>query len=786
MEGKKLNILFISSWYPSRVKPLNGIFVKRHAAANTLDCNVSVIFICSDISSSIEELDEDGIYTLRGYYKTPSFKIPLLSPLVKLARYLLLWRKLLLLYKKKKGKPDLINSNIVYPVTIIATCLKYLWGVPYVITEHWTGYFPEDGRYRGFWKKFISKISVAHAGAVITDSAKLSRTMPAFGLKNKYFPIPNVVNPAIFTQKPLRSNTDFSFIHVSSLDDEHKNITGMIRAFKRFHTKHLQSKFTIIWDEEVPEFLKKIKEPFSENDGVYLQGKTTGSALAAAFQKADAFLLFSNYENLPCVMLESFACGLPVIGTRVGDVPDYINQKNGILVDAKNEDQLYEAMEVLFQNSANYNPAEIRNMVLDKVSPEAISKQFTDIYKLVLNLPADPSIQNSESKNQNLKVLFVSSWYPTKYRPLHGIFVQRHAELVAQHCNVSTVFITSSEEAGCEINTLNGVFTVTVFFKRTKINIPLISGFIRLSRYLSAWKKGITIYLNQQGRPDIIQSNVVYPVSVVAARLSKKWKIPFVILEHWSGYFPRDGRYKGFRLKFLSEMAVKRASAMAVVSDSLKQMMLNANLRNTYYIIPNVVDTNAFKPAENNIPKENKFEFIHVSFEEQQRKNVSGIIRSFAKFHAKNQSATLKMVVDTGEVTEKLSELAKSLGIENAVSFTGTTSKTELVKMLQHANAFVLFSDVETQAIILLEAMCCGIPVISSRCGGPEEFITEQNGLLVDIENENQLAEAMEKMVKERDKYDSSTIRNSILDRVSEDSIANKFMQMYSEVLKQK
>lgn len=803
MAENKLNILFISSWYPHKLKPMNGIFVKRHAAANTIDCNVSAIFICSDDSNSIEESVEDGIYTLRGYYKTPDLKIPGISQLVKVLRYFLMWKKVLLIYKRKKGNPNLVNSNIVYPVTIIATIMKFVWGVPYVITEHWTGYFPEDGHYKGFWKKLVSKIAVANSSAVISDSTKLSRTMESLGLipesnlKNKFFTIPNVVDPELFTirdEKQVISHqpTAISFIHVSSLDDEHKNITGMIRTFKKFHERHPGSTFTIIWDEEIKEYLDRIKEPFSEKDGVFLQGKTTGIALAEMLQKSDAFLLFSNYENLPCVMLEAFACGIPVIGTTVGDVPDYINSNNGVLIDSKNENQLLEAMETVFRNMNNYNPSEIRNMVLDKISPVAISKQFTDVYKSVLS--GQWSVNSNHSNlttddlplTTKLKVLFVSSWYPTKLRPLHGIFVQRHAELLVPQCEVSTVFITSAEEEGIEINTINNVYTVISYFKRVKMKVPLVSGTVKLCRYISAWNKALEIYMKEKGKPDIIQSNVVYPVSIVAGRLSKIWKIPYVILEHWSGYFPRDGRYKGIRLKFLSEMAVKHASAVATVSNSLKLMMLNVNLNNTYCIIPNAVDTRSFVLQETRSRKETFFEFIHVSFEEQQRKNVAGIVRAFCKFHSKFPYATLKMIVDTGEVTNQLLQLAKSLGIEKAISFTGTTTKPELVKMFQDSDAFVLFSDVETQAIILLEALCCGLPVISSRCGGPEEYITPENGLLVDIENEDQLAEAMEEMVKNKDKYNPATIRNSVVNMVSEESVAEKFIQMYSDVLNQK
>ncbi len=386
MGNEKLKILFISSWYPHRLKPLNGIFIKRHAAANTIDCHVSAIFVCSAETDSIEESEEDGIYTIRGYYAQPKFKLFPFYTLAKLTRYLSTWKKVLTLYKKKHGKPDLINANIVYPVSIIATFLKYNWKVSYVITEHWTGYFPEDGHYKGFAKKLATKIAVANAGAVITDSAKLGRTMTSLGLKNNYFTIPNVVDPQIFSIKTEKKQQDapYTFIHVSSLDDEQKNISGMLRAFKKFHSQHPKSVFTIIWNEEEKENLDRLKPLLSECEGVNIIGKKAGNELAEQLNKANGFLLFSNYENLPCVMLEAFMCGVPVIGTNVGDVPDFINAKNGVLINYKNEEQLLQAMEEISKNKGVYTASEIRNMVLEKVSPAAVSKQFTDIYKMVL------------------------------------------------------------------------------------------------------------------------------------------------------------------------------------------------------------------------------------------------------------------------------------------------------------------------------------------------------------------------------------------------------------------
>jgi len=393
MPEKRLKILFLSSWYPNRVRPLNGIFVQRHAEMLVPQFDVSTVYICSDNEKGIEIKTINGVYTVIVYFRKVKRNLLLLSSLIKFYRYTKAWKKALAIYRKEKGKPDIIHSNIVYPVSIIAAFLKLFWRIPYVITEHWSGYFPEDGRYRGFVKKIISKIAIANAGAVITPSIKLSKTMQKLGLipknsagKNGYFVIPNVVDTEVFQLAPInhKSSGYFNFIHISSLSDE-KNVIGIIRAFNKFHKLNLRSKLTIIWDEEEKEFLAKLKEePFSEYTGVFLFGKKVGLELAGFLQNADAFILFSNFENLPVVMLESFCCGLPFIGTRVGDVPEYINKKNGILVEPKNEEQLLKAMEKIYSNSTNYNSEEIRKMIIDKVSPSAISKQFTDVYNIVL------------------------------------------------------------------------------------------------------------------------------------------------------------------------------------------------------------------------------------------------------------------------------------------------------------------------------------------------------------------------------------------------------------------
>jgi len=302
------------------------------------------------------------------------------------SRYISAWRKAIKLYKSKKGKPDLINANIVYPVSIVATYLSMAWRIPYVITEHWSGYFPEYGRYKGFIKKVISHIAVSNAKAVITPSNILGKTMLSLGLKNRYFTIANVVDTKQFKINPSNHNQreHFTFIHISSLFDEQKNISGMLRVFKKFHDAHPLSKLIIIWDEEVKELLQEIKEPFSEEGGVFLQGRQGIPEIAAALQKADAFVLFSHFETQSIVLLEAICCGIPVISTRCRGPEEFVTPHNGLLVDIGREDQLEEAMELMLKNRNTYNATDVRNSVVDMVSEESVAGKLIQLYKDVL------------------------------------------------------------------------------------------------------------------------------------------------------------------------------------------------------------------------------------------------------------------------------------------------------------------------------------------------------------------------------------------------------------------
>lgn len=382
---------------------------------------------------------------------------------------------------------------------------------------------------------------------------------------------------------------------------------------------------------------------------------------------------------------------------------------------------------------------------------------------------------------KRLQVLYINSWYPNKLHPLLGVFVKRHAVAVSALAEVACLSVYADEQDSVEEVVEDGIYTIRVGYKRVKNVIPGISSILKLKKYNDAWLKAITLYEKNKGRPDIVNLNVPIRAGNVAIYIKRKWNVPYVLTEHWTGYFPEDGRYKGPLIKALTRRVVKNASAVITVSNDLKTQMLSLGLANDYTVISNVVDTNTFvlgKPSG-----DGKLRFIHVSSLDDTQKNVSGILRAFANFYKTSPDAELT-IVGNGEDRTKLEALSTSLGISKSVHFVGAKIQNELVQLLQQSTAFVLFSNYETQAIVLLEALCCGIPVIATKAGGIGEYVHSGNGLLITRGDEAGLTEAMLTVASGNARFDfPEAIRASVVDKVNSGTIAKQFIDVYNKVL---
>ncbi|MDZ7614382.1 MAG: glycosyltransferase [Flavobacteriaceae bacterium] len=335
MNKKKLNILFVNSWYPSRVFPQNGDFIQRHAEAVALKHRITSLHVVTDPAVSKTEISDrtiNEVRTLIAYVK------PTKPGLLKLIQFTRTYFSLL----KKVGPFDLVQVNRIYPAGLIGLFIKYKYAKPLLLTEHFTGYLPERAVGLDWLEKKITAFICAKADHIATVSDNLNRSMQQLGFKNRFSVVPNVVDTDLFQAKNKKSEV-FNILHISSMLDKHKNVSGILRVIKRLEMEKVRFRFVMI-GEGSSQYLPLIKELGIRKENVFLKEQIPHQEIALHMQAADLFVLFSNYENLPCVILEAFSAGVPVISTDIGGISAFFPEDFGKLIPVKDEEALFYAI----------------------------------------------------------------------------------------------------------------------------------------------------------------------------------------------------------------------------------------------------------------------------------------------------------------------------------------------------------------------------------------------------------------------------------------------------------
>ncbi|MBO6027341.1 MAG: glycosyltransferase [Bacteroidales bacterium] len=368
-----------------------------------------------------------------------------------------------------------------------------------------------------------------------------------------------------------------------------------------------------------------------------------------------------------------------------------------------------------------------------------------------------------------MKVVFLARWYPHKYDPMFGLFVQRHAEAAALHDEVAVVYVHPDENAqnkyDIERSSENSVDTIRIYYrKRGKLSSAW--------RYYQACLKGLRL----AGKPDLIHVHVLTRMGLVAYRQKLLHGTPYIITEHWSRYLPGND-FSGWLRKKLTRKVVKNAQCVTTVSEMLAQAMQSHGLKHpNYQTIPNVVDVNLFKPIphHNEIPK-----IVHVSCFEDKSKNISGLLDAL-KIMKDKGDAFQAVLIGEGMDLEAMKQRALDLKLTDFVRFTGLLQGQDLVDELATGDFFVLPSHYETGGIVLLEAMACGLPVVATRVGALPEIVNDTNGILVAAGDARALAEAMEQCCHTYNIYSKENLRRQVEERYSKEKVGELIHQRYS------
>ena len=373
---KRHKILFISSWFPNKLEPTNGNFVQRHAEAVSLLHDVEVLHAIGDFNQKEKFVFDDeminGIRTLIVYYKNS--KNPLQNFLRRMRAYQLGF--------KKMQKPDLVHGNVLHNNLLFAVYLKKKFGIPFVVTEHWTALREINRNKLPFQKKMIAKFIGNQSSMLLPVSKDLEKGLKSLPINTKMKVVPNVVDDTVFKPK-TSENEKITFIHVSSLIPR-KNPEKIIEAAINLWKKGFDLNLKIGGDGDIKPLMNQI-EKSSFRDKIEIFGELTISEVAEKMKNADCFILFSDDENQPCVIAESFASGIKVISTNVGGISEFFPDNFGILLEKVDVKLLEEAMIKVLNSELNSSKKEISHYAEQTFSKQKIAEKFSEIYNQVLS-----------------------------------------------------------------------------------------------------------------------------------------------------------------------------------------------------------------------------------------------------------------------------------------------------------------------------------------------------------------------------------------------------------------
>jgi len=195
--------------------------------------------------------------------------------------------------------------------------------------------------------------------------------------------LPLPVDLSLFRPNRIKQkNEDYTFIHVSGLDERFKNAQGIVEAFSRVHNNYPQSKLKIVSDGD----WTSLQAYITENEfgsGIEIIENLSHEEVAEQYRTSDCFVLFSEFETYSCVLIEALASGLEVITTKVGIAND-LDENVIHIVPRKDIHALMTTMENrLLMNKNDLNPQALVR-VAKQFSNEEVLGKLKIIYNTAL------------------------------------------------------------------------------------------------------------------------------------------------------------------------------------------------------------------------------------------------------------------------------------------------------------------------------------------------------------------------------------------------------------------
>ncbi len=351
----------------------------------------------------------------------------------------------------------------------------------------------------------------------------------------------------------------------------------------------------------------------------------------------------------------------------------------------------------------------------------------------------------------------------------NGNFIHRHAQTLALSNYVSLVHVyrNPAQKPFFSYSTqIEGGLISYVYSYKGRFFKFFLSAFL----FYKAYKQACVRF----GKVDLVIWNVFYPLAIHFFWLRVMCRKPNYAIEHWTGFLHNTPKFNPKHPHLLlAKFTSKFLNGIYGVSKNLNENMKLLGIKNIKGVIYNSVDTSIFYPKKD---KPIQFNWIHVSSLLNDHKNVKLLIAAFSSFD--NQCPNTIMTVVGGENHSEIKQLLESYKLAKKVNLIKATNIEAVAAEMQNSHALLLSSNYENMPCVIAEALCCGLPVITTQVGGVSEIIDKNNGLVVPINDLQQYTNAMKKIYQSYNNYNNLKIANEANTLFAADAILVQFNQI--------
>ncbi|RMF08882.1 MAG: glycosyltransferase [Candidatus Neomarinimicrobiota bacterium] len=366
-------------------------------------------------------------------------------------------------------------------------------------------------------------------------------------------------------------------------------------------------------------------------------------------------------------------------------------------------------------------------------------------------------------------IFIVPSWYPSPLHPEDGSFFREQARLIAAagyRVVVIAVNVRSLKDFPrrhqLEDSPVRDRQAGVTEYRLESLN-PAPWQPRRFFRYYRRQLRTLfQSVLEQEGRPDWVWIHSSLWAGAALAEICHHQRIPFLIEEHLKEFFFPE-RLTAFQRELI-RTAYGRARLVAAPSRAVLASILRAFPvpENRGWVLPNPVDSRRF-PLRSRSPNTRPAHWISVGLLRPE-KGFDRVIEALADLDRLDRPGERTLtIVGSGQGKPALQKQIAALGLTDRVHLTGYLTGPELVRQLHLATAGIWGSDMETFGLAMAEALATGLPIVVPPCGGPEDFLLPDSGVVSASGSPTDLARSMRDVEHRVPEFEPMRIRSSLL-----------------------